>query len=127
MNNWSELDLQKWKEKSKRELETGYPNPIPDEGSESIIQQKIVDWAKKRGYPCLSLKPNRKFRGEFTPGWPDITLSIKNKTIYFELKSKSGTLRDKQIDIKRQLLSLGHEYYNPRSFKAFLAIMENRE
>ena len=122
MVNWTELDLQKWKDE-RTPLKRGQ-DFLRDPDPEGVIQNKIVKWAKTRGYPCLSLRPLRKPRGEVTPGWPDITPVINHsKTIYIELKSARGDLRPEQASIAQQMVALGHEWYQIRSYKAFLEVM----
>jgi len=100
----------------------------PDPGPEARLQGKIVKWAAERGYPCLSIQPRRPIKGEVTPGWPDITLVINHsKTIYIELKSARGALREKQATIAQQMVALGHAWYQIRSYSGFLEVMGGRK
>ena len=96
----------------------------PDVGSESVLQGKIVKWCKDRGYPCLSFRQSRKAKGFLTPGWPDITIAHSDRRVIFiELKSGKGALRETQKIMALQLLQLGHEWHQCKSFKHFLEIV----
>lgn len=96
----------------------------PDEGLESALQGKIQKWAKDNGYPILSLHKSKKAKGFIAPGWPDIVLILKNRAVFIELKSATGSLRKDQKEMRLRFYYLGHEIYQVRSFKAFLEIME---
>jgi len=45
-------------------------------------------------------------------------------TLWVELKSADGWLREKQKDIRLQLMALGHRWYKVKSFKRFLEVAE---
>jgi len=127
MNNWSELEYEKFQA---RKQDWGDNTGVEaDPGLESVLQGKIVDWAKERGYPCLSFWKSKRLKRlpGYRAGWPDITLALKGKVLFFELKSASGPLRAKQRELSMQLLALGHEWYQCRSYKQFLEIMKGRK
>ena len=95
-----------------------------DEGPESVLQGKIEAWAKEWGKPCLSFRQSKKAKGFITPGWPDVTLALASgRTVYLELKSAKGTVKQDQTQIHLQLMALGHEVHVIRSFKAFLEVV----
>jgi len=104
-----------WPEKDKAE--------IADLGPESILQGKITKWAKDEGYPCLSFRQSKKAKGFLVPGWPDVTLILKDRVVFLELKAKTGYLKKEQKDMALQFYFLGHEIFRVKSFKRFLEIV----
>ena len=101
-------------------------NHEPDEGPESKLASKIRDFAEQRGYPCL-IHPQTKKLSWFCPiGYPDVVLTLPyGITLYLELKSVKGHLKDKQKLIAMQLAQLGHQWFEVRSWKKFLEIVTN--
>ena len=99
---------------------------IQDE-PESTLSKNIRQWAKDKGYPALVLRQSIKARGLITPGWPDVTLALpKGKTLYLELKrAKGGTLKDNQKLIAQELLTLKHLWFQVKTWKAFLEIVND--
>ena len=99
-------------------------NHEADEGPESKLAARIREWAKERGYPCL-VHPQNKKLSWFTPiGYPDIVLSLPyGITLYLELKSAKGTLKEKQKLMAMQLTQLGHQWFQVRSWKRFFEIV----
>ena len=95
-------------------------NELADDGSENTLLSRISKHLDDNGiwfFHDRSAKKNRR-------GVPDIIAALPNgRTIYVELKSKTGSLRDDQKIVKLQLLGLGHEFYECRSFKRFLEIV----
>lgn len=47
------------------------PGPPTSDEPESVLQGKIVRWAKDHGYPCQCFRQSRKARGFLVPGWFD--------------------------------------------------------
>lgn len=100
-------------------------NHEPDEGPESDLAGKIRKWAKERGYPCLIHPQNPKLSYFIPSGYPDIVLTLPyGITLYIELKSAKGIIKRKQKLMAHQLLTLGHQWYQVRSFKRFLEIVQ---
>ena len=103
------------------------PNPadltvkeVGDEGPESKLQAKIQKWAKENGFPCW----HDRSRGKNQRGWPDLVLCFpKGVVLFLELKSKSGRLSKEQKQMKLKFLFLGHNWYEVRSYKQFLNII----
>lgn len=121
MTRWSDSELTEYMLQFKKPESD---DQEADLGPESILQAKIVKWAKGKGYPCLSLKQSKKARGYIIPGWPDITLALPGgRTVWIELKAKKGVLKEDQKLIALMLLKLGHEWYVLRSFRKFLEII----
>ena len=114
--NWTDLDLQKLNDLTGSDT---------DPGPESDLQRKIKDWCDQRGFPCISYWKTKKVYNlpGYIPGWPDMTVFVHKRVILLELKTASGALRTKQKDIARQLLCLGHEWWQVKSFRRFLKIM----
>jgi len=101
-----------------------YDDEIPDEGPESALQSKIVKWCKDAGYPCLSFRQSKKAKVFLLPGWPDLTIVIHNRVVFIELKSASGVLKAEQKALGIQLMGLGHPWYQIKSYKRFLSIID---
>lgn len=101
------------------------PNHKPDPGLESDLVAKIRNWAKTRGYPCLTHPQTKALSWFIPPGYPDVVLSLPyGHTLYLELKAAKGIWKEKQQLIAGQLNQLGHQYFVVRSFKRFLEIVE---
>ena len=96
----------------------------PDPGPESVLQGKILKWAKDHGYPCLSFRQSKKAQGFIVPGWPDITLVLPSRVIFLELKNKTGRLSEEQEQFKIMFLHLKAGWFEVRSFKRFLEIVK---
>ncbi len=95
-----------------------------DKGPESVLQGKIVKWAKEWGRPCQSNRQTRKAKGLLNPGWPDVTLIMPGgKVLFLELKSGSGRLSDEQKQLRLQFMALGHTIHTIKSYRAFLSIV----
>lgn len=91
---------------------------IPDPGSESKLQSKILKWAKEHGFPCW----HDRSRGKNQAGWPDVILIMPSKVVFIELKAAGGKLRKEQNQLKLQFEYLGHRIHICKSFKRFLEI-----
>ena len=118
---WSVEQLAEYMNK----LESNTEKEKADQGPESKLQGKITKWAKDQGFPCLTFRKSRKAQGFLLPGWPDITLIMLKRIIFIELKSAQGYLRKEQKNIALQIVSLGHEWYQVKSYKRFLEIINN--
>jgi len=129
MTRWNKTEYEAYMEKYNRDIKPFHPDTMEaDEGKESILQGKIVNWARSKGYPCLSFRQTSRAKGVLLPGWPDITLALPNgRTVYIELKNKKGRLSEDQKNMALMLMQLKHEWYEVRSFKRFLGIVENKK
>ena len=104
-----------------------YPEEEADPGPESKLQGKIVKWANDKGYPIISFRQSKNARGFIKKGLPDITLALPAKrTVWIELKSDKGILKEEQKQTALKLMALGHEWYQVRSYKRFLDIVEDK-
>jgi len=84
---------------------------------ESVIQSKIITYAKKNGFTVLKVvKCN-------ITGYPDITLFRNGKTIFVEVKTETGKQSEIQKYVQKQLESQGFEYYLVRSLENFREIL----
>ena len=135
---WTELDLQKWKDKRYSYAESDLikileADPDPDEGPESILQGKIEDYCESHGYPYLSIRQAvTKYPriAHIFKDWTDVTIAAPGgRTILIELKAKKGALSKGQRLKAMQLLALGHEWHQLKTWAKFIEIMEgdNRE
>lgn len=136
MTHWSEEQLTEYMTRTRRGPTPGVSFPpssvrrtpaeceIPDEGPESRLQARIVAWAREWGRPCLSFRQSRQARGFLTPGWPDVTIAMPGgRTLYLELKTAKGIVKEEQRQIHLQLMALGHEVHVIRSYRAFLEVL----
>lgn len=99
-------------------------NHEADEGPESKLANKIREWAKERAYPCLIHPQNKKLSYFIPTGYVDIILTLPyGITLYLELKSAKGTLKEKQKLMAMQLTHLGHLWFQVRSWKRFFEIV----
>lgn len=119
MTRWTEARLAEYQIKMRAQK----GSEQADQGLESRLQGKITKWARDNGYPCLSLPSSPKLKGLILPGWPDITLVVKGRIIFFELKSKKGRLREKQKEMALMFHYLEHTIHKVKSYKKFLEII----
>ena len=95
-----------------------------DEGKESALSGKITKYAKDHGWVGVCFRQSRKAEGFLPRGLPDCVWALpEGRTIWLELKSASGTLKQDQKQIALQLIAMGHEWHEVRSFKQFLDIV----
>jgi len=63
----------------------------------------------------------------FVPeGYPDMTIFLKNRVLFLEIKSAKGQLKNKQKLMGITLMHLGFEWYPVRSFKRFIEVLYGR-
>lgn len=75
--------------------------------SERILQDRVVDRAKRRGWKVAHagkgfVGGNEASGGQFitpmSPGWPDLTLAKPgHRLIFIELKRENGVVSDEQV------------------------------
>jgi len=103
----------------------GLSPDVPDEGLESVLSNKIRQYCEKMGYPCLIFRQSKQVKGLVPAGWPDCSIALPGgRTVWIELKNKAGRLSDEQKMYKLMFMALGHEWYEVRSYKRFLEIVE---
>lgn len=95
--------------------------PKPDQGKESDLQAKIERYCRDHGYYFF----HDRSRGDNAKGHPDLVIAIHHRTLWLELKSAQGRLSSEQRQVRLQLLQLGQEWHEVRSFKQFLTIINN--
>lgn len=96
-------------------------DPPPDSGLERDLQAKIEEYCKEHGYPFFHDR-SRKCN---VPGFPDLVIALPGgRTLWIELKSKSGRLDSEQKRFRLMLLALGHEWHMCRSFRHFARIVQ---
>lgn len=122
-DNWTEERYQEYQQRAARWRK---PTVAPakeeaDDGPESKLQAKAERWFRERGYPFF----HDKSRGRNTPGWVDLVGALPNRrTVYLEFKARGGRLRPEQERLRLQLMHLGHEWHEVRSYRRFLEIVE---
>jgi hypothetical protein len=96
----------------------------PDAGPESILSGKIKRWAKDHGFVAQVSRQSKNARGLLVRGLPDVILALPGGvTLWIELKSQKGRLKKEQKQIALQLMACGHRWYQVRSYKRFLEIV----
>ena len=100
---------------------------------ETIIQRKVMVIASEYGWIPYRMQVGTFYTTQWTPikiglpGTPDLMLIGKDgKVIWFELKTKTGRLRDTQKNFIPILEKMGHKVYVIRSESdAIEALKEN--
>lgn len=93
----------------------------PDTGPERKLQERIETYLKQEGFYFF----HDRSRGANKAGQPDLVVALyEGRVLWLELKSKHGRLSPEQIMTRRMLLALGQEFYEIRSFKVFLNIIQ---
>jgi len=90
---------------------------------ESELAKKIRKHCKDKFYPSI-IFPQTKDLAKYIPkGFPDVTIFLKNRVIFLELKSAKGVLKKHQQLMAQALMQLGYEWHLVRSYKAFIAAL----
>lgn len=99
------------------------PGDSFDDISESDLRQKCEDLCTQRGYPFFHDRSRRKNE----PGFVDLVIAMPaGRTLWIETKQlKRGRLSPEQKNWRLMLLHLGHEWYEVRTFRQFLKIINN--
>lgn len=116
---WTKEQFDTYTAKTQRPVEDDHE---ADPGPERVLQSKILEWCRQRGYPVFHDNSRKKN----VRGWPDLTIVMEDGMVLFvELKSADGKLRKEQQHQKQVFLWLKHEIHVVRSFKYFLEIVNN--
>lgn len=92
-----------------------------ENGPESRLQARIEADLKRRGYFYF----HDRSRGDNEPGLPDLVIAMpKGRTVWMELKAKAGRMTQDQKRVRLILMYLGHEFYEVRSFRRYLEIVD---
>ena len=106
-----------------RNIGTLTPGPPTSNEPESVLQGKIVKWAKEHGFPIQSNRQTKQAKGLLTPGWPDICLILKERVVFIELKAGKGRMTEDQLNMRIRFLHLKHVIYECRTWRRFLEIV----
>lgn len=99
-----------------------------DEEPESTLSKKIRKHCTDNGWPALILPQNKLLAWFIPEGWPDGVIALpQRRTVWLELKSKKGQLREKQRLMGSMLRFLGHEFYQVKTWKFYLEIVYNEQ
>ncbi len=101
--------------------------PTSSDEKESVLQCRIVRWAREHGFPIQSNRSTPKARTLLTAGWPDVCLILRGRVVWVELKSGRGRLSEEQKQLRIAFMHLGHEIYECRTWKRFLEIVSGTE
>jgi hypothetical protein len=93
----------------------------PDIGPESQLQARIEKYLKENGFYFF----HDRSRGANKAGQPDLVIALHGgRTLWIELKAAKGRMDKNQRLTRQILLALGHEFYEIRSFKLFIQLLE---
>ena len=95
---------------------------------ESTLSKDARKWAIAQGYPALILRQSKKVRGLIPPGWTDGVIAMpEGKTLWLEFKVPGkGRMGDDQKLMAQQLLTLGHRWFEVKTWKQFMEIVNEQ-
>ena len=119
---WTQQQLEEYRA---RRMVKSQPNPCaPDPAPEKDLQAKAEKLCRERGYHFF----HDRSRGANAPGQTDLVIAMpKGRTLWVELKSKTGRLSADQKRLRMVLSALGHEWHEVRSYQQFLIILDGKE
>lgn len=82
------------------------PAPVALETSEKAFQRAVTDEAERRGWKWHHQTISKRSKS----GWPDLVL-MRERIIFAELKSESGTLEAEQANWRDRIQLAGGEWY----------------
>jgi hypothetical protein len=129
--NWTEEELIAYQERQSRhkggipiDVNNIVPEIEPDPGPEHNLQDRIEGYCRDHAIPFFHDRSRRMN----TPGFPDLIIALPGgKTLWLELKSKTGRLDPDQKKWRLMLLRLNHEWYQVKSFRSFLRIVNGEQ
>lgn len=76
---------------------------------EGIIQKEIIDYCKALGGKVFRMNSGQvRYNVKLSPtGTPDLLAILPNKTLWIEVKKKTGIVSDKQKQMHSELIGLG--------------------
>lgn len=114
----TEEEYQQFQERRKAALQpTEKPTEDIPSSPEKDLQSKCEDYLRKLGLFFF----HDRSRGDNVPGLPDLVIALwGGRTLWAELKSKSGATRKEQQRTLSRLLWLGHDAKIIRSYRDFV-------
>lgn len=92
-----------------------------DEGLENKLLAKAINYCNENGLPVI----HDNSRGKNRAGTTDLIIAAWNgATLWIELKGKAGRLSQEQKQFRLMLMHLGHKWYEARSYRHFVKIVE---
>lgn len=119
---WTEDQLEEYRARTKpfSKSPRGTPEDAPDE-PEHRLQSRIERYLTERGFYWF----HDRSRRENKPGHPDLVVAAHGgRTLWLELKSKTGRLSKEQEQVRIMLMALGHEFHEIRSYRQFLLTIQ---
>ena len=96
---------------------------VVDDHPEKVLQDRAEEYCRENGYYAF----HDRSRGQNPAGFPDLVIALpKGRTVWIEFKSKHGRLSGEQKTVRLQLMALGHEWYEIRSFRHFLSVLQEK-
>ena len=87
---------------------------------ESKLQEKVERYLREKNYYFF----HDRSRGVNKPGHPDIVAALPGgRVLWLELKTSKGKMSKEQKSTRLTLLALEQKFYEIRSFKAFLEVI----
>lgn len=126
--NWTEEQLAEYQARRGRGIDSGGTSE-PEQTKtadepEKRLQAKIEAYLTEHGFYWF----HDRSRGCNQRGFPDLVAALPNgRTVWLELKSAGGRMSDEQRMVGAKLAFLGHGFYEIRSYRRFLEIMEGRK
>lgn len=119
------LEIQHRMQRTDRPSPDHFMDTEADDSPESVLQSKIKDNCKQKGWPCLCFPQTPAVRKFLPPGWPDIAIKLPfGQTLEIETKGEGGRLSDNQKLMKAMFTQLGHTIHKVNSYKGYLQLIE---
>lgn len=116
---WTQQQLEEYQ--ARRTVETEPTPCAADPGPEKDLQAKAEKFCRERGYHFF----HDRSQGANAPGQTDLVIAMpKGRTVWVELKSKSGRLSADQKRVRMILSALGHEWHEVRSYRQFVCLVD---
>jgi len=91
-----------------------------DDGPEWQLQDQVESWCKQNGFYVFHDRSRRKN----VRGTPDLIIAMpKGRTLWVELKTKTGRLAPEQRRVGELLRACGHQWATIKSFDQFLRLV----
>lgn len=123
---WSPEQLREYQARQDARSAKTKPNlpPVVDDQPERVLQNRVEAYCQENALYAF----HDRSRGKNTPGHPDLIIAMPGgRTLWLELKSKTGRLSSDQARVRLMLMALGHEWHEVRSYRQFLALLQERD
>ena len=95
-----------------------------EEAPESELAKKIRKYCQAHAYPALIFPQTADVRNYLPPGYPDVTIIMKDRVIFLELKKVKSNRKSKvQKDMALKFAFLGNPIHECKTYKRFLEVI----